>query len=419
MLSNAVRRKFLRATIGGALALSLTLPAGIVIADELDDRKVDVEKNIDNLEQDMEVLDSDIVATDKKLRAQQAQVPAAEAALADAQSRVSNAQATVADLTNRLISAQATRDKVAKAIEENAAKIAEAENTMAQIASEAYKRGGVSSGLDMILNMDSATAMADGLDMANRAMDSQNAAYNDLAQEKATDESNKLRLVAVEDEISSLKGQAEEALAQEQSARDAAQSAKDELNALVASTESLSAELEAKKPQIQAKLKVQEQESASINQQIKERQERLIKEAAERKRKAEEKARKEAEAERQRVAKEKAAYEAEQERQAAEAKRKQKTYKKSSTWLLKRSQRPKHTRNQAAGAWSSPRAARELPPALDGVQLLQERLTTRDRAATSTQVSTGASAASVAHRFVRLPAEKFGSPAGAVPRVTR
>ncbi|HJX77255.1 peptidoglycan DD-metalloendopeptidase family protein [Glutamicibacter bergerei] len=328
MLSNAVRRKFLRATIGGALALSLTLPAGIVIADELDDRKVDVEKNIDNLEQDMEVLDSDIVATDKKLRAQQAQVPAAEAALADAQSRVSNAQATVADLTNRLISAQATRDKVAKAIEENAAKIAEAENTMAQIASEAYKRGGVSSGLDMILNMDSATAMADGLDMANRAMDSQNAAYNDLAQEKATDESNKLRLVAVEDEISSLKGQAEEALAQEQSARDAAQSAKDELNALVASTESLSAELEAKKPQIQAKLKVQEQESASINQQIKERQERLIKEAAERKRKAEEKARKEAEAERQRVAKEKAAYEAEQERQAAEAKRKQKTYKK-------------------------------------------------------------------------------------------
>ena len=71
MLSNAVRRKFLRATIGGALALSLTLPAGIVIADELDDRKVDVEKNIDNLEQDMEVLDSDIVATDKKLRAQQ------------------------------------------------------------------------------------------------------------------------------------------------------------------------------------------------------------------------------------------------------------------------------------------------------------------------------------------------------------
>ncbi|MGO2780660.1 murein hydrolase activator EnvC family protein, partial [Glutamicibacter arilaitensis] len=328
MLSNAVRRKFLRASIGGAMALALTLPAGLVVADELDDKKAQVEKNIDNLENDMEFLDADIQETDQKLRNQQAQVPIAQQALADAQSRVANAQATVADLNNRLVSAQATRDEVAKQIEENAAKISEAEDAMAQIASEAYKRGGVSGGLDMILNMDSATKMADGLDMANRAMESQNAKYNDLAQEQASNESNKLRLVAVEKEISSLKAQAEEALAQEQAARDAAQSAKNELDALVASTEKLSAELESQKPRIQAKLDNQQKEYAAVNQQIKERQERLIREAAERKRKAEEKARKEAEAERKRIAAEKAAYEAEQERKAAEAKAQKKTYKK-------------------------------------------------------------------------------------------
>ncbi|MGP5580477.1 peptidoglycan DD-metalloendopeptidase family protein [Glutamicibacter arilaitensis] len=328
MLSNAVRRKFLRASIGGAMALALTLPAGLVVADELDDKKAQVEKNIDNLENDMEFLDADIQETDQKLRNQQAQVPIAQQALADAQSRVANAQATVADLNNRLVSAQATRDEVAKQIEENAAKISEAEDAMAQIASEAYKRGGVSGGLDMILNMDSATKMADGLDMANRAMESQNAKYNDLAQEQASNESNKLRLVAVEKEISSLKAQAEEALAQEQAARDAAQSAKNELDALVASTEKLSAELESQKPRIQAKLDNQQKEYAAVNQQIKERQERLIREAAERKRKAEEKARKEAEAEWKRIAAEKAAYEAEQERKAAEAKAQKKTYKK-------------------------------------------------------------------------------------------
>lgn len=319
MLSNAVHRKFVRATIGGALALSLTLHAGAVMADELDDRKKQVEQNIDGLEQDMEVLDSNIIETDRKLREQQAQVPAAEAALADAQSRVSNAQATVADLSDRLISAQSTRDQVEAAIKQSADKIADTESAMAQIASEAYKRGGVSSGLDMILNIDSATSMADGMNLANRAMESQNAVYNDLAQAKSADENNKLRLAAVEAEIASLKSQAEDALAQEQSARDAAQSAKDQLNALVASTESLSAQLEAKKPQIQAKLKAEQAESAQVNADIKARQERLIREEAERKRKA-------AAAEAKRVAAEKAAYEAAQKKKAAEAKKNKKTY---------------------------------------------------------------------------------------------
>ncbi|WP_347039775.1 peptidoglycan DD-metalloendopeptidase family protein [Glutamicibacter halophytocola] len=317
MLSNAVRSKFLRATLGGAMALALTLPAGIVAADELDDKKAQVEGNINNLEQDMEFLDADIQATDKKLRDQQAQVPAAEQALADAQSRVANAQAAVADLNNRLIAAQGTRDQVAAEIEANAKKISEAKEAMASIASEAYKRGGVSSGLDMILNMESATEIADGLDLANRAMASQSATYNDLAQEQANNENNKVRLDAVEKEISSLKSQAEDALAQEQAARTQAQNAKNELDALVASTEKLGAELEAKKPQIQAKLASQQKEYAQVQADIKERQERLLREEAERKRKA-------AEAE----AKRKAAYEAEQKRLAEEAAAKKKEYKK-------------------------------------------------------------------------------------------
>ncbi|UXN31452.1 hypothetical protein [Glutamicibacter sp. M10] len=322
MLSNAVRSKFLRATLGGAMALALTLPAGLVVADDLDDKKTQVEGNINNLEEDMEFLDSDIQATDKKLRDQQAQVPAAEQALADAQSRVANAQSAVADLNDRLIAAQSTRDQVTAEIEKNAKKISEAKAAMASIASEAYKRGGVSSGLDMILNMDSTQQMADGLDLANRAMESQSNTYNDLAQEQANNENNKLRLSAVEKEISSLKSQAEEALAQEQTARNQAQNAKNELDALVASTEKLGAELEAKKPQIQAKLAAQQKEYAQVKSDIKERQERLLREEAERKRKA-------AEAE----AKRKAAYEAEQKRLAEEAAAKKKAYKRKLSFL--------------------------------------------------------------------------------------
>ncbi|MGQ3385262.1 peptidoglycan DD-metalloendopeptidase family protein [Glutamicibacter sp. TV12E] len=339
MLSNAVRSKFLRATLGGAMALALTLPAGIVAADELDDKKAQVEGNINNLEQDMEFLDADIQATDKKLRDQQAQVPAAEQALADAQSRVANAQAAVADLNNRLIAAQGTRDQVAAEIEANAKKISEAKEAMASIASEAYKRGGVSSGLDMILNMESATEIADGLDLANRAMASQSATYNDLAQEQANNENNKVRLDAVEKEISSLKSQAEDALAQEQAARTQAQNAKNELDALVASTEKLGAELEAKKPQIQEKLASQQKEYAQVQADIKERQERLLREEAERKRKA-------AEAE----AKRKAAYEAEQKRLAEEAAAKKKEYKKKA-YVPPAPAEPEVSTSNGSSAW--------------------------------------------------------------------
>ncbi|MBF6672186.1 MULTISPECIES: M23 family metallopeptidase [Glutamicibacter] len=339
MLSNAVRSKFLRATLGGAMALALTLPAGIVAADELDDKKAQVEGNINNLEQDMEFLDADIQATDKKLRDQQAQVPAAEQALADAQSRVANAQAAVADLNNRLIAAQGTRDQVAAEIEANAKKISEAKEAMASIASEAYKRGGVSSGLDMILNMESATEIADGLDLANRAMASQSATYNDLAQEQANNENNKVRLDAVEKEISSLKSQAEDALAQEQAARTQAQNAKNELDALVASTEKLGAELEAKKPQIQAKLASQQKEYAQVQADIKERQERLLREEAERKRKA-------AEAE----AKRKAAYEAEQKRLAEEAAAKKKEFKKKA-YVPPAPAEPEVSTSNGSSAW--------------------------------------------------------------------
>lgn len=305
MLSHAVRSKFLRATVGGALALTMLVPATLAGADELDDRKKQVEQNIDSIQEDMEVLDADIVETDRKLREQQGQLPGAEQALADARSRVANAQAAVADLNDRLIAAQQTRDELAAEIEKNSAKLKETESTISQIASEAYKRGGMSDGLDMILNIESATEIADGITLASKALESQNSVYNDLAQQQATDENNKVRLAAVEQQIQGLKAEAESALAQEESARDEAEQRKSELDQLIASTEALSSKLEAEKPRIQAKLQKQEQEYAAVNAQIKERQERLIREAAERKKRQEE-------AERKRQAEAKAKWEAEQ-----------------------------------------------------------------------------------------------------------
>ncbi|WP_431711670.1 peptidoglycan DD-metalloendopeptidase family protein [Glutamicibacter uratoxydans] len=315
MLSHAVRSKFLRAAIGGALALTMLVPATIVAADELDERKKQIEQNLDSLEEDMEILDANILETDRELREQQSRLPGLEQALADAQSRVANAQATVADLNDRLISAQATRDQLVAEIEENALKLEETQSTISQIAAEAYKRGGMSDGLDMILNIESATEIADGITLATKALQSQNSVYNDLAQQKATDENNQLRLEAVEKQIASLKSEAEAALAQEEIARDEASQHKAELDQLISSTQALSSQLEAEKPRIQQRIATQQQEQSAVNAQIKERQERLIREAAERKKREEE-------AERKRQAEAKKKWEAEQQRKEEEAKRK-------------------------------------------------------------------------------------------------
>lgn len=331
MLSHAVRSKFLRAAIGSALALTLVVPATIVAADELDERKKQIEQNIDSLEQDMEILDSDIIETDRKLREQQSRLPQLEQALADARSRVANAQATVADLNERLNSAQATRDELAEKIQEDAQKLEDTESTISQIAAEAYKRGGMSNGLDMILNIESATEIADGITLATKALQSQNSVYNDLAQQKATDENNRVRLEAVEKQIASLKSEAEAALAQEEIARDEANAHKVELDALISSTESLSSELEAQKPRIQQRMSTMQQEAASVNAQIKERQERLIREAAERKQREEA-------AERKRQAEAKAKWEAEQKAKEEEAKRKAKNEGKKNSY-----QRPQYS----------------------------------------------------------------------------
>ncbi|GAA3692277.1 M23 family metallopeptidase [Zhihengliuella alba] len=264
-------------------------------ADDLKDKKQEIEQQIDGLQTDLEFLDEDIQETAAKLQEYQSQLPAAQQALADAEGRVQAAGNEVAALAQRVAASEQTRDDLNRQLEEDEAKIAETREMIGQIATSAYKRGGVSTDLSLILGAGDGGNLANGLDLAGQALRSQNAALTDLTQRAATERNAEARLAAVEQEIKDLKAEADAALAREQQARDEAAAQKREVDSLISKAAALSEELEAKKPQIQEQIQAHQAEHEQVVADIAERQERLRREAEEARRKAEAEAKRKAE----------------------------------------------------------------------------------------------------------------------------
>lgn len=291
------RRTLSHAVISGALVslLSLSLVAPAANADNLDDKKQNVEKQLDSLESDLEFLNADIQKVADKLKNYQDRLPAAQERLATARAGVQTATDQVNELTARVEAAQSSKDQIGSQMVQDAESMANTRKAIGQIATQAYKRGGVSSNLSLLLNASSDGNLADSMGMADQALRSQNAVLSDLNQQHATNANAQARMTAVEAEISDLKDQAEAALAREQSARNEAEASKRHVDELIDGAEAASSELNAKRPQIKAQIQDQQDEHDQVVASIKERQERLIREAAERKRK-EEAARKAAEA---------------------------------------------------------------------------------------------------------------------------
>lgn len=329
-------RAVLRNRAAGIL-LTSALGLGLVLsgvnyaahADQLDQQKQELEQEQGRLQTHLEGLDSDIFSKIAELEGLQAQLPGAQQALAEAESRVQAAANEVEDLNQRLATAEQQKADIAAEIEQNVEKMDESQKLIGQIASEAYKRGGVSNNLSFILGM-SDSSLPETLGMADKAMRVQDTQLSTDAQRNAADRNAQARLDAVEERISGLKKDAEDALAREEAAKNEAAERKAEVEDMIGKTESLTAELKAKRPKIQQQLQANQQAQTEVNQQIAERQERLRREAEERARKEaeerkrkEEEARRKAEEERKRQVEEaRKKHEAEQKRLAEEARRK-------------------------------------------------------------------------------------------------
>ncbi|GAA3295411.1 peptidoglycan DD-metalloendopeptidase family protein [Arthrobacter citreus] len=273
----------LRKTTVGVVAsamLTLTLAfSGTAAADELDDRKAAIESEQQKVQETYEYLDAETTRKVAELAIYQQQLPGAQQALTDAEGRVSAAAGKVAALTDRVALAQETRSTITAQIEQDQAAMDDTQAVIGQIAAQAYKSGGVPSSFSLILGAEGADSLTDSMGLAEQVLRGQNAAMQELSQQSATNVNSEVRLAAVEEEIASLKEQAESALKLEQEARDAAAAEKAKVDSLIEQTAAANAALEARKPVIQAQLASLETAKAKATADIAERQRALLEQA--------------------------------------------------------------------------------------------------------------------------------------------
>lgn len=277
------RKPVNRKAAGGALVaavLALTLAfSGTANADELEDRKAAVDAEQQRVQETYEYLGADIAKTLAELNIYKEQLPGAQQVLADAEGRVSVASGKVGALTERVALAQETRNTIAAQIQQDQKAIDDTQKVIGQIAAQAYKNGGVPSSFSLLLGAEGADSLTDSMGLAGQALRGQDAALQKLSQQSAGNVNSEARLAAVEEEITTLKAQAEAALQAEQAARDEAAAEKSKVDGLIAQTASLNSELEAQKPALQAKMSELENQSAQLTADIAERQRVLLEKA--------------------------------------------------------------------------------------------------------------------------------------------
>lgn len=299
--SGPVTRRISRAVVGMGLAAVLTVglagPSGAqgAIEDlqrqieeaqrqqrelsdeisELGDQQSGLERQGGDLSASLEGLDADISAKVTELTALQEQLPGAQQALRDAESRVSAASAEVQSLRSRVDQAESNRAGILEEIAAGEEELVQARDEIGQIANQAYKQGGVSSDLAFLLGM-SDSSLPEAMGLANQALRIQNGRMSQVSQRTATGRNAEARLAAVEEQIRTLQGQAEQALAREQQAREQAAEAKRDLDTMVADTTQITDELKAQRPLIQQQIAQNRAEQQQVNDDIAARQRQLV-----------------------------------------------------------------------------------------------------------------------------------------------
>ncbi|WP_426978664.1 peptidoglycan DD-metalloendopeptidase family protein [Pseudarthrobacter sp. O4] len=268
------RSRVISAALALVLAASLGTSTPVAFADELEDQQAALRDEAARVQHSLEFVDARIAQAAGDLVLYQGQLPGAQQALLEAQGRVAGAVKEVEALAARVDLAQQNKAKITQQLETDKQKIADTKKLIGQIATQAYKSGGVPSNLSLFFGSNNGS-LTDTIDLADQAMRSQNAAMDKLTQQSATNTNAQARLEAVEAEIKDLKAKADAALAREKAARDEAEAKKAQVDKLIADTTRLDAELQAAKPGIQTQLAQVKAQQDAVAAEIAERDRKL------------------------------------------------------------------------------------------------------------------------------------------------
>ncbi len=269
------RSRVFSATLALVLAGSLGASSPVAFADNLEDQQAALRNEAEKVQHSLEFVDAKIAQAAGDLVVYQGQLPGAQQGLLEAQGRVSGAVKEVEALAARVDLAQQNKAKITQQMEADKQRIADTRKLIGQIATQAYKSGGVPSNLSLFFGSNKGGSLTETIDLADQALRSQNSAMDKLTQQNATNVNSQARLEAVEAEISDLKTKADAALAREKAARDEAEAQKAQVDKLIADTTRLDAELQAAKPGIQNQIAQIQSRQASVAAEIAERDRKL------------------------------------------------------------------------------------------------------------------------------------------------
>lgn len=269
------RTRIVSAALALVLAASMGASTPVAFADTLEDQQAALREEAARVQHSLEFVDARIAQAAGDLVLYQGQLPGAQQALLEAQGRVASAVKEAEALAARVDLAQQNKAKITQQLETDKQKIADTKKLIGQIATQAYKSGGVPSNLSLFFGSNNTGSLTDTIDLADQAMRSQNSAMDKLTQQNATNVNSQARLEAVEAEIKDLKAKADAALAREQAARDEAEAKKAQVDKLIADTTRLDAELQAAKPGIQTQLAQVKAQQDAVAADIAERDRKL------------------------------------------------------------------------------------------------------------------------------------------------
>lgn len=269
------RSRMISATLALVLAGSMGASAPVAFADNLEDQQAALKDQAAQVQDSLEFVDAKISQAAADLVVYQGQLPGAQQALLDAQGRVAGAVKESEALAARVDLAQQNKAKITQQLETDKQKISDTKKLIGQIATQAYKSGGVPSNLSLFFGSNRSGSLTDTIDLADQAMRSQNSAMDKLTQQSATNVNSQARLEAVETEITDLKVKADAALEREKAARDEAEAKKAQVDKLIADTTRINAELQAAKPGIQNQLAQVKAQQDAVAAEISERDRKL------------------------------------------------------------------------------------------------------------------------------------------------
>lgn len=270
-----LRRSLAALLVVGLVAVVAPAPAGADTLDDLREKKEAAqkarsaaEKEIGNLEEDLEDTDADMAAAYVELKRVEALLPVAQAELDEAVATHTKAQAAADALGERLEDAKSQESLLVTQVQEQDAAATTTRASIAELARRAYRGEGRADSLGLVVGASSTEDFVDRYTLSQTALRAQTNSLTDLQQAEATSRNAQARLAGVREQITSLKTEADAAVVAAQEAQGAAEKKKQEVAALVSSQQAQLAKIENRKAQQLAAKAQKEADAKALESEI-------------------------------------------------------------------------------------------------------------------------------------------------------